>query len=531
MARCTVDPSCIESLPFTEEFVCGICANILQRPMSGCKNGHTFCEECYGKWLRVNSSCPNCRTHVSSKTLQLNLPLANMIAKLPTKCNNNSIGCTWTGEVKDLKQHTASCPFQCEVMCTLCKTSLLLPHLQQHITDKHPDEDPLQVHAKIMLEQQLEITKQNTKMRDVYMSGFDIIFQAVIWTSTSELSSGVVGMLIQNTRTLIDDPYIVLASCRILACVLYNTEHSGTLCRKIIFENDGIRLLYDCLEKYIDNHGIVLSVTTCLSNISVAMLRGDDKILVERKGVNLLVTCMKNFAGSPKTETMICRAIRNHLQHEQVGCALVHSDGLQIILECNARNAYNMQLLTETWYALGNVTMTYHMSKQIIFDHGAVDRAQESLVHYLPPNEPMESTRTQGISDSVMWFLSKMICECRKPNCKIKEVNSRVAQKLLMEKVLHAMEKHPKSHKVQTRGAILIENMLHSVEWSEATANQYEDVLNESKLALEVLLSVLPSPPRPSFMSVRDMINQIDKILLKTWTPVKRRKVIQKSSS
>lgn len=412
----------------------------------------------------------------------------------------------------------------------MCNTSVLLPKLQQHINEGHPNDDPLEVQRKIILNQQLEIMQKDNNIRDVYVSGANIVYKAVFESSASDISESVLSNLIQNIRNLIDDQDIVGTSCQTLACVLYNTDQSGALCRKVIIENSGIKLLYDCLEKYITNRSVVWSVSTCLSNISVANLKGDDKSLVESRGINLLVTCLKNYTGHVTVESHICRTIRNHLQHEQVGCALVNSDGLGVILECNARNKLHIQLLAETWYALGNVMMLNNMAKQTIFDHGAVDRAQESMTHYIMSNEPPASAKTQAIADSVMWFLSKMICTCNRPNCQVKEVNGRIAHLPLMETVLQAMEKHPKSHKVQTRGAILIENMLNTVDWDNDNTHTYEDVLNDSKLTLEGLISVVPTL-RPSSNSVKQMIRQIDQVLQKTWTTVKRRKIIQKPKS
>jgi hypothetical protein len=529
MTRFKVEPSWIQSVD-TGEFECGICANILETPMSGCKNGHTFCKDCYEKWLAVNSTCPNCRTHVSTSTLHLNLPLMNLIAKLPAQCNNHSSGCAWTGELKDLYLHMTVCAFQCSVSCPICNTSVRLPHLQQHINEKHPNDDFLQVQSKIIQNQQLDIFRKNNRIRHVYMSGVNILYNAVFSPSTWNINTqGALINLIQTTQDLINVKDIVGTSCQTLACVLYNSDHTGALCRKVIIENNGIKMLYDCLEKYITHHDIVSSVSTCLSNVSVAGLKGSDKSLVESRGVNLLISCLKKFKTDSNISSMVCRAIRNHLQHEEVGCALVHSGGLEVILECNKINREHIQPLTESWFALGNVIMVYPTAKQSIFDHGAVDRAYDAMLHYVKTNGNPESAHSQAISDSVMWFLSKMICTCNRRNCQNKHLNERIAHVPFMETLLHAMEKHSKSHKVLTRGAMLIENMLYSVDWDNNNTHTYEDILKESKLLLESLYSRVSTVP--SSRCVQEMIRHIDQILEKTWITVKRRKVIQKPNS
>ena len=491
----------------------------MQFPTSGCRNGHTYCAECYSKWLDEHDSCPSCRAHVSLHNLSRNLPLTNLIAKLPMKCKYHSSGCKWTGQMQDLQQHITSCSYKCSVCCPKCTTSLLLPHLAEHINQHHPDDNQLEVYNAIIQKQQLEITQQHDIINNVYAVSLKIAYTVVLDNERHTISMDLFNNLLQTMRQNIRDERTVLASCQTLSYVLYMYGEEDALYRNAIISNHGMAYFYECLERYIENHRIVLSVMTCLANISAAPLQNNDKSLVEGPLMKLLVSCMQKFKDDRVMERMICRTIRNYLQHEQACCVLVHSEGLKIILECNAKNtgqnhSQAQELLAETWYILGNLTAKYHATKKTISEHGAIQRAQETLTQHLADLR---------VADSVMWFLSRMICACKRQHCANKEVNLHIANDTFMQTVLQAMEKYSTHQKIQRRGVMLIENMIHAVEWNDNNRESFEEILNKAKFRIEPLSYKFAA----SLADIsKELTQKIDHILEDISTAYKKRRRI-----
>jgi hypothetical protein len=82
-----IDPNWIQE-DLTLEYECGICFQIMERPTSGCSEGHACCRACYEGSLEHQKKCPSCRAPVSHEQLQFNRPLANLIEKLKVRCKN-----------------------------------------------------------------------------------------------------------------------------------------------------------------------------------------------------------------------------------------------------------------------------------------------------------------------------------------------------------------------------------------------------------------------------------------------------------
>ena len=86
-----------------EDLVCPICHEIASEPVqTSC--GHLFCGEC----LKLKgSSCPVCRQQYTSMPDHFN---TRRIKGLKVECPNS--GCSWKGELGDLKGHFTTCLFQ-----------------------------------------------------------------------------------------------------------------------------------------------------------------------------------------------------------------------------------------------------------------------------------------------------------------------------------------------------------------------------------------------------------------------------------
>eukprot|EP01038_Epipyxis_sp_PR26KG_P010100 gene10100-13576_t len=100
----------------SQDYVCGICFEILRNPMQ-CQAGHNYCRECFQSHLNNHQDCPQCRVKVNS--LAANLFLKNMIGSMKIRCllTNESKPCKWTGTVDDLESHLST---NCDWMDVNC---------------------------------------------------------------------------------------------------------------------------------------------------------------------------------------------------------------------------------------------------------------------------------------------------------------------------------------------------------------------------------------------------------------------------
>lgn len=122
--------------PVDDNFICGICQDVLNRPTTVCADGHTFCQACLEATQATDQEfrCPVCRSEPLA-AFALNRPLQNMISVLDVRCPHHDAadalpkpkkrskkaasssseepkGCVWQGELKDLETHLRSCPLE-----------------------------------------------------------------------------------------------------------------------------------------------------------------------------------------------------------------------------------------------------------------------------------------------------------------------------------------------------------------------------------------------------------------------------------
>jgi len=62
--------------------ICPICQDQFKFPVSSCRWGHSFCEECISGWMRHNKTCPTCRNGISSGSLVRNLTIEQAVEEL-----------------------------------------------------------------------------------------------------------------------------------------------------------------------------------------------------------------------------------------------------------------------------------------------------------------------------------------------------------------------------------------------------------------------------------------------------------------
>mmetsp|Transcript_2466 Transcript_2466/g.9281 ORF Transcript_2466/g.9281 Transcript_2466/m.9281 type:complete len:638 (-) Transcript_2466:5059-6972(-) len=64
---------------FAEELTCGICSEILYKPISVLPCLHSFCAPCYSQWMDESDNCPHCRKEV--ELVRRNHILSNLVDK------------------------------------------------------------------------------------------------------------------------------------------------------------------------------------------------------------------------------------------------------------------------------------------------------------------------------------------------------------------------------------------------------------------------------------------------------------------
>ena len=150
-----------------EEYLCRVCATVLQEPHLTECCGQYFCRICLESWFEKSQGrgvCPHCRevdfVHIVSK------PLQRKINKLSVFCPNRDKGCKVTVNLGELRSHLScssrapgcayvpipckkgcsqvvlrgemdlhlkKCPFRIEA-CTYCKAKMIYDSLNRHYT-------------------------------------------------------------------------------------------------------------------------------------------------------------------------------------------------------------------------------------------------------------------------------------------------------------------------------------------------------------------------------------------------------------
>jgi hypothetical protein len=202
------DQELFEQLP-NSDFVCQICCDVLQKPMSACSEGHLFCHCCIGRWLdQGKTTCPSCRAGITRQGLSHIRAIQNIIDGLDICCPNFNdqqdcppraskrartepfkleapSSCIWKGKVKNLDQHTQHCPFEV-VECPFkehgCKFQCSRTDMPAHHSDS------AESHARLAAEQiqklQSETRSLNQTLQEVHsltlkLDSFVLFFNAV----------------------------------------------------------------------------------------------------------------------------------------------------------------------------------------------------------------------------------------------------------------------------------------------------------------------------------------------------------------
>ena len=70
---------------FSKHLQCPICIGLLRRPKRA-PCGHSFCSLCIENWLKINKTCPQDRSTLTSNLLHNDFITENLISELPAIC-------------------------------------------------------------------------------------------------------------------------------------------------------------------------------------------------------------------------------------------------------------------------------------------------------------------------------------------------------------------------------------------------------------------------------------------------------------
>lgn len=116
---------------------CGICLNVLEKPVECNTCRRSFCKTCVEEYVALCQNkakvlCPNCRNEPFS-TGEAHPMLKRALTKLTVKCENAARGCKEMIHYDDIDQHRKECLFV-EMICQNfgCEKRLLRKEFAEH---------------------------------------------------------------------------------------------------------------------------------------------------------------------------------------------------------------------------------------------------------------------------------------------------------------------------------------------------------------------------------------------------------------
>ena len=100
-----------------EEFVCGICQDVLNDPVVTQCCRQSYCRQCINEWLRRENTCPHDRSLITLDDL-VEAPrfVVSFINKLRIKCELYENGCEIVVNIENYEEHRENCKYRhCEI--------------------------------------------------------------------------------------------------------------------------------------------------------------------------------------------------------------------------------------------------------------------------------------------------------------------------------------------------------------------------------------------------------------------------------
>ena len=96
-----------------DEFLCGICHDVLNKPVVTQCCRQTYCRDCVEGWLKRQTTCPNDRKSLTINGLsEVPRLVINVINKMQIKCDYSDKGCPEVITIGTKVEHVEMCMFK-----------------------------------------------------------------------------------------------------------------------------------------------------------------------------------------------------------------------------------------------------------------------------------------------------------------------------------------------------------------------------------------------------------------------------------
>ncbi|XP_061197989.1 TNF receptor-associated factor 4-like [Saccostrea echinata] len=126
-------------VPLDKAYECPICWNVLRHPVLLEKCGHRCCASCLPEIMRGGGKCPLDEKPIDrDRDVIPDHEFQKEIGQLQLKCSYVDKGCTWYGQMKDIKAHLEDCKYVVVSCPKRCGLELEKAKLRRHLQDECP---------------------------------------------------------------------------------------------------------------------------------------------------------------------------------------------------------------------------------------------------------------------------------------------------------------------------------------------------------------------------------------------------------
>ncbi|CAG2103197.1 unnamed protein product [Medioppia subpectinata] len=154
-----------------EEYMCSICQEIFNTPVTTTCCLQMFCEDCIAQWLTTNNTCPYDRKPLNTSGLSKAPRLVmNTLGRFKIRCDYWGHGCQEVVKLDDLSRHTVNCRFK-DPKCPECQCDRKLGHdcivalLAENSMIKRTKVDDMLIHKAFKTEANLEINTLKEELK------------------------------------------------------------------------------------------------------------------------------------------------------------------------------------------------------------------------------------------------------------------------------------------------------------------------------------------------------------------------------
>ena len=104
---------CVSDSSIFKEFICPICTDILEDPVTTSRCDHLFCRQCLTSALEASDGlCPCCKVDARGPFKPINRTAKTFWLKLQFSCRFKSQGCEDIIDLENFLRHISECKFQ-----------------------------------------------------------------------------------------------------------------------------------------------------------------------------------------------------------------------------------------------------------------------------------------------------------------------------------------------------------------------------------------------------------------------------------